>query len=307
MASLSPKIINSIITQNKFNIKKNLGQNFLWDENVLKKIVDFSQITKDNIVLEIGPGLGSLTDLLLEKAKKVVAVEIDKSLCDILSKKYENNDNFILIQGDFLKLTENTPKNENIGFIKQIIDSSKGSINTVPTMHCVANLPYYITSPIIMRLLTMPFVDSLTVMVQKEVGERIFAKPSTKDYGILTLAIQYYSTPVDKFYVSRNSFYPAPNVDSMVLKLDKYKNNNYYHYHNDVVNPSISDEYIFKVIRESFSQRRKKLINSLSSSGDIEKEAIKSSLAKMGFDENVRAENLTLDDYITLSSLIAQM
>lgn len=294
MTSLSPKIINSIITQNKFNIKKNLGQNFLWDENVLHKIVDFSGISDKTTVLEIGPGLGALTDHLLEKAKKVIAIEIDKSLCEILSKKYENNDKFVLIQGDFLKLTENIDGSHTMRPLQDIMDSGE-------KLTCVANLPYYITSPIIMRLLTLPFIDNLTVMVQKEVGDRIFAKPSTKDYGILTLAIQYYSTPIDKFFVSRNCFYPAPNVDSMVLKLNKNDNNNHYQ------NINHNDDFIFKVIRESFSQRRKKLINSLSSSGEIKKEAIKASLEKMGFDENVRAENLTLDNYITLSSLIDQM
>ncbi|MCQ2609275.1 MAG: 16S rRNA (adenine(1518)-N(6)/adenine(1519)-N(6))-dimethyltransferase RsmA [Lachnospiraceae bacterium] len=300
MTNLSPKIINSIITQNKFNIKKNLGQNFLWDENVLTKIVDFSGISDETTVLEIGPGLGALTDHLLKKAKKVIAVEIDKSLCEILSKKYENNDKFILIQGDFLKLTENIDDIDESHTMRPL----QNIINNGEKLTCVANLPYYITSPIIMRLLTLPFVDSLTVMVQKEVGDRIFAKPSTKDYGILTLAIQYYSTPIDKFFVSRNCFYPAPNVDSMVLKLNKNNNNN--RYYNHIANNS-HDDFIFKVIRESFSQRRKKLINSLSSSGEIKKEAIKASLEKMGFDENVRAENLTLDNYITLSSLIDQM
>lgn len=279
MKDLSKNDIKFILNENNLLPKKSLGQNFLYDTNVLDKIVAFSEVGSSDHVLEIGPGLGTLTSHLLDTGATVKSIEIDKNFYNYLNDRFASFDNFNLIEGDFLKIYGDE--------IDKIKDCNK----------CVANLPYYITSPIIMKLLSLPFIKEINIMIQKEVCDRIFAKPSTKDYGVLTLAIEYHAKAMDKFIVSRGSFFPEPNVDSAVIKLVR---------HDIYTSKNINEKFLFTVIKGSFSQRRKKLANALSSTSHIDKKLIIDALNHIGFNENARAENLSIDDYITLSSLIDQ-
>lgn len=269
-----------IIKKYNFNIKKNFGQNFLIDQHVIDKIISSSDITDDDIILEIGPGIGTLTQYLAKAAKKVIAVEIDNSLIPILKGVLSSFDNVEIINNDILKVD-----------IWDIVNTNKDK-----NIKVVANLPYYITTPIIMKLLEERFpIKSITVMIQKEVAYRMNAKPDSKDYGALSLAVQYYSLPYIVANVPQNCFIPRPSVDSAVIKL------------NILSSPSINvndEKLMFKLIKIAFSQRRKTLLNCLYNVGDfnLDKKEIAKLLNESGFDENIRGEKLLLKDFAILSN-----
>ena len=273
----------------KYNItaNKSLGQNFLIDDDVINKTVASAEITNEDLVIEIGPGLGTLTSRLLEKAKKVIAIELDKKMIKILQERFSLYSNFELINEDVLKVN-----------LKELIKKEKEE-NKIKDVKIVANLPYYITTPIIMKLLEDKLdIKSITVMVQKEVAQRLAAKPGEKLAGAITYSVQYYCETKLIVEVSNQSFIPAPEVDSEVINL-KIRN----------TSPvKIEDEKIFfKLIKASFMQRRKTFINGVSNSGLIEKEKLKEILNKMNISENVRGENLTLEQFAQISNKIGNM
>lgn len=299
---------------NNFKFKHSLGQNFITDEFLLEDIADESGITKDDCVLEIGPGNGALTRCLCDRAKYVVAVEIDKSLIPLLTSNLKEYKNVSIINADFL----------NYDFNNIVMEfQSKGEL-CEPRIKVVANLPYYITSPIIQNLLQNPYINEMTLMVQKEVAERIVATPNTKDFGILTLACNYYADTEMIMIVSKECFFPKPKVDSAVVHFIKHTANandastrkgeprepsartDYSNPRKGELREPQSDnnyEKLFKLIKASFAQRRKKLLNSLTNAG-YNKDSLAAAFTKLNFDENVRAENLSLDDYKNLLSLI---
>ena len=259
---------------NKYNItaNKSLGQNFLINDDVINTIVDSAQINKEDLIIEIGPGLGTLTSKLLEKAKKVICIELDKRMIKILQNRFSLYNNFELINEDILKVN-----------LKEIIEKELRNIQKVKI---VANLPYYITTPIIMKLLEEELeLESITVMIQKEVAKRLTAKPGEKLSGAITYAVNYYSDPEEIIVVPNSSFIPEPEVESEVIKLNLRST------------PPISvkdEELFFKFIKASFMQRRKTLVNGITNSGLMKKEEIKELLKKVGLEENVRGENLTM-------------
>lgn len=265
----------------KYNItaNKSLGQNFLIDDDIVENIVKSAKIEKEDLVIEIGPGLGTLTNELLKYAGKVICVELDKKMIQILEDRFRLFDNIEIINDDILKIDLN-----------KIIEESKMKHTKI-----VANLPYYITTPIIMKLLEEKAnFESITVMVQKEVAERLCAKTGTREAGAITYGVEYYSKAEKLFLVPRNSFIPAPNVDSEVIKLTVKK----------PINQEVKDEEkLFKIIKYAFMQRRKTLINALQNAG-IDKEKTKEILNKLELDEKVRGEALTLKDFINISNLI---
>ena len=273
-ASLAYKT-KKIVEKYGFSFKKNFGQNFLVDERVLGTIVSSAEISKDDVVIEVGPGIGTLTQALAKEAYKVVAVEIDTTLVPILGELLSDFDNIEIINEDILKVDVNA--------IAEKYPDKK--------IKMVANLPYYITTPIIMNVLENHIpVESITVMIQKEVAYRMKAQPSTKDYGSLSLAVQYYCEPYLVANVPQNCFMPRPNVDSAVIKLtvmDKPKVQ---------VN---NEKFMFEFIKAAFSQRRKTLVNCIFSSGllTLSKDEIGKMLNGLGYDERVRGESLTLEDY----------
>lgn len=284
-----------------FKFKHSLGQNFITDEFLLEDIADESGITKEDFVLEIGPGNGALTRCLCDRAKHVVIVEIDKSLIPLLKSNLKDYKNVSIINADFL----------NYDFQNILTEFQNASHIKV-----VANLPYYITSPIINNLLQNPYISEMTLMVQKEVAERIVAVPSTKDFGILTLACNYFANTEMIMIVSKECFFPKPKVDSAVVHFkkhpefvysDKCENSNCDNNNRmgELCKPLSDNSYekLFKLIKASFAQRRKKLSNSLTNAG-YDKEVISAAFTKLNFDENVRAENLSLDDYKNLLNLI---
>ena len=269
-----------IIKKYDFTFQKRYGQNFLTDSHVMEKIMDAAGLTEEDYVIEIGPGIGSMTQYLCERAGRVTAVEIDRELIPILNETLKDYNNVRIINEDILKLDLN----------KLINEENEGRKAKV-----VANLPYYITTPIIMGLLEghVP-VRCITVMVQKEVAERMQAGPGSKDYGALSLAVNYYSTPHIAANVPPNCFIPRPKVGSAVISLDVY----------DSPRVKVKDEeHMFKLIRASFNQRRKTLSNSLSGASDLDctKQEIKETLAALGLPENVRGEALTLEQFALLS------
>lgn len=272
-----------VLQKYNFTFRKKYGQNFLIDNNVLEKIVEAAQLDKTDCVLEIGPGIGTMTRYLADKAKTVIAVEIDKNLIPILEDTLSDFDNVKILNSDILKVN-----------INNIVEEE----NNGKPVKIVANLPYYITTPIIMQLFeSHTALESITVMVQKEVADRMQAHPGTKDYGALSLAVQYYSRPETIAKVPAACFMPKPNVDSTVIRLMKY----------DKPRLDIEKEkYLFDVIRASFNQRRKTLVNGLSNSPKLGlgKDDIKKALADMGLSENVRGETLELERFIELSSLL---
>lgn len=268
-----------IIARYNFAFKKSFGQNFLTDERVLNKIIASAQITDEDIVLEIGPGIGTLTQALARRAKKVIAVEIDKTLIPVLNEVLSDFDNIEIINEDILKVD-----------ISEIVRANGGR-----PIKLAANLPYYITTPIIMGILEQRLpVESITVMVQREVALRMQAAPSTKDYGALSLAVKYYSEPYLVANVPRNCFMPRPNVDSAVIRLLLRSA--------PPVKPR-DEALMFALIRAAFSQRRKTLLNCIynSKAFSLEKESIAKLLTENGFDERVRGEVLTLEDFALLS------
>ncbi len=269
-----------------FNFQKKYGQNFLIDTHVLDKIIRESKIDKDDFVLEIGPGIGTMTQYLCESAGRVVAVEIDKNLIPILHETLKEYDNVEIINEDILKL-------DLMSLIRQ---------NGIQKpMKVVANLPYYITTPIIMGLLEkhMP-IESMTVMVQKEVAERMQAGPGIKDYGALSLAVQYYTRPQIVANVPPNCFMPRPKVGSAVIRLTRHKK------------PPVEtkdEQLMFRLIRASFNQRRKTLANGLSNAGDLHftKEQIQRAILELGEPAAVRGETLPLEQFARLTDILKQI
>ena len=272
----SPTNTLEIIKKYDFVFQKRFGQNFLIDENIVANIVSRAGITKEDTVLEIGPGIGTMTQFLCEAAKNVIAVEIDKNLIPILGETLAPYDNVTVINEDILKVD-----------LKEYIDKP---------VKVVANLPYYITTPIIMGLFEGDIpIESITVMVQKEVADRMKVGPGTKDYGALSLAVQYYAKPEVVLTVPASCFMPRPNVDSAVIRLVAHKSSPVY----------VKDEkFMFDIIRASFNQRRKTLVNSLSNAGNIHvsKEKIYETLDKMGLSRTIRGEALTLSEFAELSN-----
>lgn len=268
---------------NKYGItaNKRFGQNFLIDDNVLEKIIDISDIGEDELIIEIGPGLGNLTQYLLEKSRYVVVVEIDKNMIEILNDRFSSRTNFCLLNEDILKVD-----------LDMQVASIESRLNIkFKNVKVVANLPYYITTPIIFKLLQdTKRINQVIVMVQKEVAMRIVATPKSKEYGILSIMVQYLSNASIEIIVPNSSFIPMPNVTSAVIKLTKAKKYN-------VEN----EENFFELIQKAFSQRRKKMINSLASGKymNLEKGEIEQIVKDIGFSENVRAEELSIDEFIT--------
>lgn len=285
MATLgNPQNTIAILQKYHFNFQKKFGQNFLIDTRVLEKIIHAAGITKEDFVLEIGPGIGTMTQYLCENAREVVAVEIDKNLIPILADTLSDYDNVEVIHEDILKVDINRLAQEK---------------NQGKPIKVVANLPYYITTPIIMGLFESHVpIDSITIMVQKEVADRMQVGPGTKDYGALSLAVQYYAKPEIVANVPPNCFMPRPNVGSAVIRLTRHKE----------VPVQVADEKkMFALIRASFNQRRKTLVNGLNNAPDIPytKEQITEALEKMGLPVNVRGEALNLEQFAQLSNLLS--
>lgn len=272
---------------NKYHIKanKSLGQNFLINENVIEKIVDSSNITKDDLVIEIGPGLGTLTTYLLERAKKVICIELDSKMVNILNDRFILYKNFEIINEDVLEVD-----------LKNIIETEKKT-DYIKNVKVVANLPYYITTPIIMKLLEEELdLESITVMIQKEVANRLIAMPGEKDTGAITYSIYYYAEAEGITDVEKESFIPEPEVTSKVIKLKIRK---------EPVIYCENKELMFKIIKCAFTQRRKTLLNALVNTKIFtNKEQGIEVLQKLGIDINIRAENLKLEDYANISKTI---
>ena len=284
MATLGiPSNTIAVLQKYGFRFQKKYGQNFLVDSHILEKIVDASEIGKEDCVLEVGPGIGTMTQYLAEHAGHVIAVEIDANLIPILEDTLSAYDNITVIHGDILKTD-----------VKKLCDTYNGG----KPLKVVANLPYYITTPIIMGLFesNVP-LDSITIMVQKEVADRMQVGPGTKDYGALSLAVQYYAKPEIIANVPPGCFIPKPNVGSAVIRLTRYEK------------PPVStkdEKRMFAVIRAAFNQRRKTLINALSNAGiyGITKEKAGQALTEMGLADNIRGEALTLEQFALLSDLL---
>lgn len=282
----NPKETIQVLQKHEFQFKKKFGQNFLIDPHVLDKIVDAAQITKDDFVLEIGPGIGTLTQYLCENARQVLAVEIDDKLIPILKETLQPYDNVEVLHGDILKQD-----------IQQIADT----YNDGKPIKVVANLPYYITTPIIMELFEshVPLAN-VTVMVQKEVADRMKAEPGTKDYGALSLAVQYYAKPYIAAFVPPNCFMPRPNVGSAVIRLDCLAR---------VPVEVHNEKLMFRLIRASFNQRRKTLQNGIANSAELSftKEQAARAIEQAGFDVRIRGEKLGLEEFAKLADELERM
>ena len=281
----NPQRTIEVIKKYNFNFQKKFGQNFLVDAHVLNKIIAGAGVTKDDCVLEIGPGIGTLTQYLAEAARKVIAVEIDRNLIPILADTLSEYDNITVINEDILKVDIQALVNEH---------------NNGRPIKVVANLPYYITTPIIMGLFESHVpIDNLTVMVQKEVAKRMEVGPGTKDYGALSLAVQYYAKPYIVANVPCNCFMPRPNVDSAVIRLTRH----------DAPPIEVADERkMFAMIRAAFNQRRKTLVNAVSNAPElgISKDALLSALEEVGLSATIRGEALTLEQFARLTNTICK-
>jgi len=275
----SPGQIKGIMKKHNVRFSKSLGQNFLINDNIIEEIISRSNITKDVSVLEIGPGVGVLTQALAEHADKVLAVEIDNKLIPVLEETLSEYKNVSVIHNDILKVDINSE-------IEKRFDNP---------VKVVANLPYYITTPIIMKLLEEKInVEEIVVMVQKEVAERMVSKSGVKAYGSLSVAVQYYCDASIILDVSRDNFLPPPNVDSAVIRLKVRENPKV---------KVIDDDYFFKVVKGAFALRRKTLINSLSKSAiAIDKEIVIDVLTKLGFDLRIRGEKLNIEEFAQLAN-----
>lgn len=266
---------------NKYNIRadKSLGQNFLIDDEAVSGIVDAANISKDDLIIEIGPGLGTLTKELLEKAGKVICIELDKRMIEILNDRFSIYDNFELINNDVLKVD-----------LKAVIKNAN-----MKNAKIVANLPYYITTPIIMKLLEDRLdIQTITVMIQKEVAERLVTEPGKGDTGAITYAIHYYTNPRKVLEVQSTAFIPAPKVNSTVIGLEILKE------------PKVkveNEEKLFQLIKIAFMQKRKTLVNALTNSGKYgSKEQIEQTLTKLNIDLRIRPEKLTLEEFAEISN-----
>ena len=281
----NPQNTIEILRKYQFTFQKKFGQNFLIDTHVLDKIIRSAKITKDDLVLEIGPGIGTMTQYLAEAARRVIAVEIDKNLIPILSDTLREYDNVKVINEDILKVD-----------VRKLAEEE----NEGKPVKVVANLPYYITTPIIMGLFESHVpVDSITVMVQKEVAQRMQTGPGNKDYGALSLAVQYYAEPYIVANVPPNCFMPRPKVGSAVIRLTRHDS------------PPVqvkNERLLFDIIRASFNQRRKTLANGLRNSGslDIPREIIVEAIEQLGRGAEVRGESLTIEDFARLSNYIEE-
>lgn len=281
----SPKRTKEIVNKYGFKFSKSLGQNFLIDENIIYKIIQGSEITKDDFIVEVGPGIGTLTQYLAEEAKKVLAIEIDKTLIPILEETLKDYENIEVINSDVLELD-----------LKELIENKfcGGEVKVV------ANLPYYVTTPIIMKFLEEEVpVKDIVVMVQKEVADRLKAKPNTKDYGSLSVAVQYYCEPEIVTRVPKSVFIPNPNVESTVIRLKVLDN----------PQVNVTDKKIFfDVVRASFGKRRKTLLNSLSLSNlGLSKDEIKQVLEISDIDPKRRGESLNIEEFATLSNNVSNI
>ncbi len=281
----NPQRTIEVIKKYNFNFQKKFGQNFLVDAHVLNKIIAGAGVTKDDCVLEIGPGIGTLTQYLAEAARKVIAVEIDRNLIPILADTLSEYDNITVINEDILKV-------DIAALVKEH--------NNGRPIKVVANLPYYITTPIIMGLFESHVpIDNLTVMVQKEVAKRMEVGPGTKDYGALSLAVQYYAKPYIVANVPCNCFMPRPNVDSAVIRLTRH----------DAPPVAVADERkMFAMIRAAFNQRRKTLVNAVSNAPelDISKDVLLSALEEVGLPATIRGEALTLEQFAVLTNALCR-
>ena len=277
----NPQVTIEIIKKYNFAFQKRFGQNFLIDGHVVEKIINAAEITKEDTVLEIGPGIGTMTQYLAEAAGNVYAVEIDKNLLPVLEETLADYDNVTVINEDILKVDINALLGDNAKNVK-----------------VVANLPYYITTPIIMGLFENHIpAKSITVMVQKEVAQRMQAKPGSKDYGALSLAVQYYAEPYIVANVPPNCFMPRPNVGSAVIKLTSWDK------------PPVevdNEKLMFDLIRASFNQRRKTLQNGINNAPNLSftKEQVIGALKEMGLSESIRGEALTLEQFAELSNIL---
>ena len=284
MATLgNPKNTIEVLQKYGFNFQKKFGQNFLIDTHVLDKIIRESGVNKEDCVIEIGPGIGTMTQYLAENAREVVAIEIDKNLIPILQDTLSAYNNVTVINEDVLKVD-----------IKKLAEEK----NQGKPVKVVANLPYYITTPIVMGLFESHVpIDSITIMVQKEVADRMQVGPGTKDYGALSLAVQYYAKPEIVANVPPNCFMPRPNVGSAVIRLTRH------------AEPPVQvedEKMMFRLIRASFNQRRKTLANGLGNAPDIplSKEQIQESIIELGVPVTIRGEALTLEQFAALSNIV---
>lgn len=281
----NPQNTIAVLQKYQFTFQKKYGQNFLIDTHVLDKIILSSEISREDMVLEIGPGIGTMTQYLACAAGKVVAVEIDRALIPILEDTLDGYDNVRIINGDILKID-----------LAKLVEEENGG----RPIKVVANLPYYITTPIIMSLFEghVP-LHSITVMVQKEVADRMQAEPGSKDYGALSLAVQYYAKPYIAANVPQNCFMPRPRIGSAVIRLERYK----------TPPVAVKDErLLFQIIRASFNQRRKTLANGLKNSPELDftKEEIETAIEKLGKGASVRGEALTLEEFAELSNWLCR-
>lgn len=281
----TPVRTRAILEKHGFSFKKSLGQNFLIDTNILRNIVDHAELTESSGAIEVGPGIGALTEQLAKRAKKVVAYEIDQRLLPILSETLEPYPNAKVIHSDVLKAN-----------VKEMIEEEFAGIDDIML---VANLPYYVTTPIIMKILEENLLlRGIVVMLQKEVADRISAKPSTKEYGSLSIAIQYYTVPEVVMIVPKTVFVPQPNVDSAVIRLTIREK------------PLVavkSEEFFFRVTRASFAQRRKTILNNLTSqleNGKEKKEIILAALQAAGIEPSRRGESLSIEEFAALSDAL---
>lgn len=281
----NPVRVEAVLRTFQFSFRKKFGQNFLIDEDVLEGIVDASGVTEDDVVLEIGPGIGSLTQYLASRARKVIAVEIDKTLLPILDHTLEGWDNVKVLNQDILKTDIASIANEE---------------NEGRPLKVIANLPYYITTPIIMKLFENGSpIDSVTVMIQKEVAERIGSAPGSKQYGAISLAVQYYASVTIALEVGPESFVPQPKVSSTVIRLDRFPT------------PPVKvddEEQMFKIIRGVFNQRRKTLVNGVANFEGLSfsKDDIRKALTAMGLPETTRGETLSLEQFAELSNHLSE-
>ncbi len=279
----NPKVTIEIIKKYNFAFQKRFGQNFLIDGHVIEKISSAADISKDDVILEIGPGIGTMTQYLAEAAGHVYAVEIDKNLIPVLDETLSEYNNVDIINEDILKVD-----------IETLLGKGKAC-------KVVANLPYYITTPIIMKLFEEHIpAHSIIVMVQKEVADRMKAKPGTKDYGALTLAVQYYAEPYIAANVPPNCFMPRPNVGSAVIRLSSWGS--------PPVNV-VDERLMFQLIRASFNQRRKTLQNGINNSPELSftKEQVAAALSHMGLNDSVRGETLSLSQFAELTNVLTQL
>lgn len=280
----NPKYTIEVLQKYDFVFQKRFGQNFLIDTHVLEKIISAAEITENDFVLEIGPGIGTMTQYLADAAREVVAVEIDKNLIPILKDTLKEWDNVTVLNEDILKVD-----------IRRLAMEKNGG----RPIKVVANLPYYITTPIVMGLFEKQVpIESITIMVQKEVAQRMQEEPGSKDYGALSLAVQYYASPQIVANVPPNCFMPRPKVGSAVIKLERYPE------------PPVAvkdEELMFSIIRASFNQRRKTLVNGLKNAAEIHfrKEEIEEALSKCGIPLNVRGEALSLEQFAELSNIFS--